>query len=211
MIPTGRVALAPPVVLSVRPITREDLPRLLGPRDRAQTRPQRLRASHHRVAELAAMGFRLTQIAMMTGYSYNRVASLLASPAMQELVAVKEASKAEMQAVVEDTFADYSQRNMLTAERMLFDRLDEADDNGDLLPVRDLIAITADRADRFGYPKKSTSVNLNVDFAARLEAVIARSAKARVAPPALVEDVGSPSNVPTRLGTPQPLLRRRVG
>lgn len=174
MIPRGKVA-SPVRVLSCRAITREDLPRLRGPRDKAMSYPKRLRDSHHRVAELLAMGMPLTQIGMLTGYSITRLGVLAAAPAMRELVACKVASKSEMVAVVNDAYAELATRNMLAAERMLSDRISEADDTGDLLPIKDLIAIAADRADRFGYSKRSTQVNVNIDFAARLESAISRA------------------------------------
>jgi hypothetical protein len=55
---------------------------------------------------------------------------------------------------------------MNKAERQLEDHLDTADERDELLPVRELVAITTDRMDRFGYGKKSMNLNVNVDFAA---------------------------------------------
>ena len=66
---------------------------------------------------------------------------------------------------------------MTKAERQISDRLDEADETGESLPIRDLVAVSRDAADRLGLGKKSTVTNLNVDFAAKLEAAIGRSAK----------------------------------
>lgn len=175
-LPRSRIP-RPVEVLAIRPIVREDLSRLVGPRDKSGAWPAKLRASHHRVAELLAMGFPLTDVALMTGYNYNRITTLARSPAMQELIAVKSATKAEMTREVYDAFAEYATGNMLAAERQISDHIAAADESGDLLPMRELLAIASDRADRFGYGKKSTNVNVNVDFAARLEAAIARSDK----------------------------------
>jgi hypothetical protein len=64
---------------------------------------------------------------------------------------------------------------MLKAERHIADQLDAADELGSVIPLRDLSRITADRMDRFGYGKHTTSTNINVGFAARLERAIQRS------------------------------------
>jgi len=102
------------------------------------------------------------------------------------------------------------------------DKLGEAEEAGETLPVRDLIAISRDAADRFGYGKKQTNVNVNADFASMLERTIDRSRKAR-----LIEGTTNPSTavaapsdpaggassggddlVPTEVVTP--FIRRRV-
>ena len=64
---------------------------------------------------------------------------------------------------------------MLVAERQIADRLEDAEEEGVKLPLKDLLAISRDGADRFGYGKKSAVLNTNVDFAAILEQAIARS------------------------------------
>jgi len=71
---------------------------------------------------------------------------------------------------------------------MISDKIDAAIEADEPLPMRDLIAITSDRADRFGYGKTQRNINLNVDFAAQLEAARKRSSGAR--PPRVIE--GSP-------------------
>jgi hypothetical protein len=141
------------------------------------TGPAKLRDAHHRVARLAAAGLRKTEIAQRSGYSYNRVCLLLASPAMQDLVA---RYRLRVDAAFErsqDEFFNLATANMLKAERQIADRLDDADDGAAALPMRDLVAISRDAADRFGYGKRETRVNLNADFAVELEKAIARSSK----------------------------------
>ena len=61
------------------------------------------------------------------------------------------------------------------AARMKRDYLEELDEAGERPTLRELHLITSDGQDRFGITKKSTNVNVNVDFAAKLEAAIARS------------------------------------
>ncbi len=162
-------------IAAIRPISRIDLPRLRQKRDSTGTFPGRLRDSHHFVARLLAAGFDNKRVAALTGYSQVRIQQLSSAPAMQDLIASYRAKIDESWAEVIDAYTDLAVGNMIAAERQLRDHIAEADETGDLLPVRELVAISADRADRFGYGKKSTSVNVNVDFAARLESAIARS------------------------------------
>lgn len=205
-IPRGKVPAPPPKIASIRAITREDLPRLRQPRDKAVSFPGRLRQSHHRVAELLAMGFGLSQVALLTGYSYNRVATLSTAPAMRELIAIKTATREEMQTIVEDSFREIHGANMLAAARHINDRIAELDEEGELLPIRDALNIVSDGADRFGYGKHTTQTNFNVDFAAKLEAAIARSKsppqiEGRANPP-------NPSPAPQSAAGPEPSSRQ---
>ena len=137
----------------------------------------KLRDSHLRMARLFASGLRNYEIAEITGYAYNRVSMLRSDPAMVERVArLREALDADWREE-QTTFESVAIRNMTAAERQLSDKLDEADAAGETLPTRELLAITSDRMDRFGYGKKNMNVNVNVDFAAKLEAAISRTKK----------------------------------
>lgn len=168
----------PSFVHEVRDLTREDLELLKVPRaSQALAFPAKLRDSHHRIARLVAAGLRTKDIAERTGYAQNRISTLCQSPAMQELVARYREKVEESFVDSIDAYYETATNNMLAAERQIADRLDEADAEGETLPMRDLIAISRDAADRFGYGKKATNVNINVDFAAQLERAIARSGK----------------------------------
>ncbi len=76
-----------------------------------------------------------------------------------------------------DAFYEVATSNMLKAEVMLADKLEAAEEEGTHLPTRDLIAISRDAADRFGYGKRQTNLNVNADFASLLEKAIQRSGK----------------------------------
>ena len=153
-----------------------DLERLKQPRYVAST-PQRLRDSHHMIARLTASGLRPGQVAAQTGYSRERVTALLSSPAMDELVA-QYRLKVDAEFVENaDTYFTLATSNMVAAERHIADAIAEADEAGELIPIRTALAISRDAADRFGYGKKSQQLNINVDFAAQLEKAIARSGK----------------------------------
>lgn len=185
-------------ILGIRPLKREDLEKLKD--ERASTpRVQRLRDPHHMLARLIAAGVRpLAVAAERSGYSYTRAQILTQDPAFQQLVAeyrevVTEAFVAEV-----DVLAQTAVSNMKKAERMLAEKLEEADEAGELLPTKDLLAITADRFDRFGYGKKNTTVNVNLDFAAQLERRLKRSS-------AVIEHQQGSS--PPSVGGEQPVRR----
>lgn len=168
----------PMKIESLRVITRDDLPRLVQKRNYISEGPQKLRESHHWIARLLAMG-KLTyrDIAKHTGYSESRIGVLAATPAMKELVAkYHDKFDHSFMEVVQD-FGAIATANLVHAERMLRDRLHEADEEGETIPVRDLIAIVSDRADRFGYNKKTTNVNINVELAGKMEGLRRRDAK----------------------------------
>lgn len=164
-------------LVSVRAMVREDLGRLAKPRSTLPV-PQRLLRSHHNIARFAALGLTNTKIAERTGMSRERVGLLLKSPAMVELVASYRSRIDECFIDSVDSYFEMATQNMLSAERHIADRIGDLEEEGELLPIRDALAISRDAADRFGYGKKSTNLNVNVDFAARLEAAITRSKKA---------------------------------
>lgn len=180
----GRLATHP-VVKSVRPLTREDLVLLKEPR--VKNAVGKLRDPHHRLARLIAAGVRIQDLPIRSGYSTQSISRFRADPAFQELVASYREKVLEAYAAGVEDYAEMVVGNAMKAERMLAEKLEDADDDGVSLPVRDLIAISRDAADRFGYGKRNTTVNVNVDFAANLER--ARRAQARVveARPAFAE------------------------
>jgi hypothetical protein len=200
-------AIAKPIKIhEVRELVREDLEVLRRPRHQIST-PQKLRDSHHRVARLVAAGLRVRDIAEKTGYSLARLDQLRKTPAFQELVAsyrnkVDEAYEQSM-----DDYYELIKTNAIKAERQIADRLDQADEEEDILPVRELIAISRDSADRIGYGKKQMQVNVNVDFAAQLEKAIKRSGKSIEAVPGVAIPLPTATQ-PQRLE--QPRLRRRA-
>ena len=194
-----------------------DLERLKQPRYVAST-PQRLRDSHHMIARLAATGLRPFQIAEQTGYSTVRVRDLLASPAMEELVALYR-KKVDAEFVEStDAYFTLATSNMVAAERHIADAIAEADEAGELIPIRTALAISRDAADRFGYGKKTQNLNINVDFADKLEKAIKRSGKTIEAVPVQASATSSlhspgppqaqPRHQSSTQGPPPRILRR---
>lgn len=213
----GKVMRSKPLQ-GCRELTREDLQRL--PEKRTDlTSPQRIRNSHHRIARLAATGLRNSQIAEECGYTSSRVSQLLASPAMQQLVAElqREVTQSFRESV--DEFHSLAVANMRQAELQIADLLGEAAEEGaEAIPLRTLDAIASSRMDRFGYSRQQTNLNVNVDFAAQLEKTIARSGKIidhpkaqRVVTPPLVEpEVAPAAGTDNVLSQPTPQAQPRL-
>ena len=141
-----------------------------------QTRITRLRDSHHLLAKLLAIGIPEREVCRQTGYTFERLRRLRLSPAFQELVAgYAQAAEPAVQEQLE-IFAELATKNMIMAQRMIADALEEADENGEPIPLKTLLAIAGDGGDRFGYPKRAMNINGNVtEFAAALERAAQRS------------------------------------
>ena len=165
-----------PRILSVRSMVESDLEALRQPSHR-QGLTRQLRDSHHTIARLFASGLKNGEIAERTGYAYNRISMLRSDPAMVELIAHYRALVTEAWREEQDNIAQMAVANLTKAERMIADRLDEAEEADQPIPLRELLALTSDRMDRFGYGKKTANLNVNVDFAAKLEAAITRTKK----------------------------------
>ncbi len=127
---------------------------------------QRLRESHHRICYFLSTGMTYREIADRTGYSLNRIAILANTPAVKEQVAVYRRQVLEPQLL-----ADREELKVaigLQQLRMIKDHMDDADESGELLPLRDLYA---------GYKaihgNSGATLNVNIGFAARLEAAVA--------------------------------------
>jgi len=181
-----------PEILSVRPLTREDLALIPEKREPIHGIVRRFRDPHHRVARLFASGLRVGEVVERSGYSYNRVKTLHDDPAFQQLIA-KYREKVDASFVANaDEFYDLATSNMRKAETMIAERLEKAEEEDIDLPLKTLVDISGDRMDRFGYGKRQTNLNVNADFASLLEKAIQRSGKtieavvnpsSRVAPP----------------------------
>jgi DNA-binding transcriptional MerR regulator len=164
----------PTRILSVRPLTREDLAQLALPQPR-QGIVKQIRESHHDVARLVVSGLMNVEIAERTGYSLARIGQLMASPAFQELVATYRGKVNDTWLASHDEAYSTIHRATRKAWRMVEEQLDEADETNEKIPLKTLLAVAADGSDRVGYMKKSATLNANIDFAKRLEEAIARS------------------------------------
>jgi hypothetical protein len=173
-----------PEILETRPLTREDLAILDQSRGASPTRSgsgvvQKLRDPHHRLARLIAAGLRGGELTMRSGYSQARIGTLMQNAAFVELVASYREKVTEAFVEEQEAFIELATSNMITAERMLAEKLEIAEEEGTLPSIRELMSIRSDSADRLGYGKKNMTINAKVDFAATMEAVYERTRKAR--------------------------------
>jgi len=176
----GRIKIIEPKLGPVRSLARADLSLLAQTRDTpAGSVVAKLRDPHHRIARCLASGMKQNEAAAICGMSYNRVHTLLKDPAFQDLVSKYRGQVDEAFVRSQDHFMEMATANMLRAESMIMEKLEDAEERGEFLPTRDLLAISRDAADRFGYGKKNTTLNVNADFAALLEAARRRSDAAR--------------------------------
>src|SRR6266545_4692895 len=127
----GRPAKRPSIE-GVRELTLEEV--RVMPRA-SVARVKALRDSHHMIARLLAIGLRYEEIAARTGYSYARIAVLALDPSIQDL-------KAKYTSVVDVTFHEnvdvyfsLATSARVKSMRQMVDRLDEADEMGEKLPL----------------------------------------------------------------------------
>jgi hypothetical protein len=187
-----------PEVSGIRELARADLNHLLIPRPPNQI--QTLRDNHHRVARAVASGMSNAEVAGVCGISIGRVVQLRADPAFRDLTAHYRAVLTDEWAS-QDTVIEFMRTNALKAQAMISDKLDDAAERNEFLPTRDLLGIAEFGADRTGYGKVNKNVNINVDFAAKLEQARSRSSRA----PALrqIEASGVPTS-PVPRSDPKP-------
>lgn len=214
----GHRPIAPvPEITNIREVSRGDLAHLTERREPRSI--QALRDNHHRIARAIASGLSNADVAATCGISISRVTTFRADPTSAELIAhyrgILTAEWAQ-----EDTVITLLRSNAAKAQAMLSDKLDEAAEKGEYLPTRDLLGIAELGLDRTGYGKVNKNVNVNVDFAARLEAARTRSDAARAAReiegeilprpvPVSPRSEGAQPNAPHRL-VPSPPIARRV-
>jgi len=138
---------------------------------------KRLRGVHHQMARMFASGMGTSEVADQLGYCVSRVSILRNSPAMEELVKhYMEDAHQEWLDVANIYYTNVIKRRNAT-ERLINDQIEAAEENGDEIPLRTLLALNADAADRTGYPKRSMAINVNVDFATQLDRAVKRSEK----------------------------------
>ncbi len=197
-----------PEVSDIRVLERADLVVLSQPRPAPQI--QTIRDSHHRMARAVASGLANAEVAAVCGVSISRVSLLRQDPAFKELVAHKRSMIDVEWAEAADPVVELLKSNALKAQAMISDKIDAAMEAQEFLPTRDLLGIAELGLDRTGYGKVNKNVNVNVDFAASLEAARKRSATARE--PRLIEATRSPSLSPQsgQDDRPSPALNRPV-
>ncbi len=204
----GRAIESLPEITDIREVTRADLSHLQAPRPQGLVKS--LRDSHHRVARAVAAGMSNGQVAETCGLSINRVSQLRSDPSFIELVAHYRSMLTEEWRETADPVSEYMRSNALKAEQLISDRLDKAMEEDETIPLSQLVQVTSDRYDRLGYSKVTKSVNLNVDFAANLEAARRRSAPVREVKTIEAPPLAGPQSAsgPIAPAQPRPSIRR---
>lgn len=210
-----------PEITNIREVSRADLSHLTQKREAGYV--QTLRDNHHRIARALASGMTNIEVAATCGIAVNSVSRFKADPTCADLIAhyrgILTAEWAQ-----QDTVVEYLRSNALKAQAMLSDKLDEAAEKNEFLPTRDLLGIAELGLDRTGYGKVNKNLNVNVDFAARLEAARTRSDAIRatreiegeVLPPVPASPRSAPetstASAPRRIVSPSlaPPIARRV-
>lgn len=165
---------------------------------------QRFRHSHHVVAMMFASGMELQEIIRRTGFPQRRLMLLYADPTYQELIEHYKKQTVEAFQSAGNEFMELMTGNALIAQRQIRDKLEKAEDLDELLPTKDLLAISSDAADRIGYPKQKESRDtLHVSFSDALDRAIERSGQAKVIDH--VETDASSSRTELRLSRPSEL------
>lgn len=137
----------------------------------------KFRESHHLAAKLFAAGLSGNAVAEKLGYGPNWIAQLNNDPAFQELIAKYRNLDTHMFLEARDEFYTQGTHTMMAAMRHTAGHFEEADEAGELVPLNQSQKVMADLADRFGYGKRETKFNVNVDFADALQRAIKRSGK----------------------------------
>ena len=211
----GKLARAP-VITSMRNLTREDLAILREKRPPPAPIKQ-YREAHHRLARLIAAALPDYKIAEITGYSITRICTFKQNPAGQNLIAVYRQQVAERDFNQFDEMRTALFSNMLRAEKQIEAHLDNSDETGELLPIKVLDRMVEMRADRTGFGKQTTNVNVNVGMGTEIDRAIAASGKATViegevvaTPRASPEERWSRSRPPVQSPPLALNIRRRV-
>lgn len=146
--PRGRVA-AEVEITSIEPLTLEDMEALANPSPVGYVQPalNRIRASHHRIAQLVADGNKDVNISLITGMSANRICILKSDPAFLELIAYYLDIKEKVYVDVHEKLADLG----TTALEEIRERLEE---DPSKFKTRELLEIVEKTYDRSAAPSK---------------------------------------------------------
>lgn len=167
----------------VRELGADDLAALDGVRTTPVQTLKRLRDRHHQLARAIVAGMAPPVAAAYAGITGGSIGILMKDPAFIELLAFYRSEAADAYKGLHEELASISMDAAGEIRRRLED--DEQIEKIPLATLQDLVKLGADRTG-FGPATKSTNVNVNVDFGARLEA-----ARKRVAERKLIDAVPS--------------------
>lgn len=133
---------------------------------------KRISDRHHTLARHIAGGMKPGEAAVICRYDVSRVSILLDDPAFQELLSFY---RAEVSAEYIDLHAQLAGLSR-TAAAELTTRLEDAPEDFSIGALMEVTKLGADRTGH-GPQSQSTNLNINVDFAAKLEAARRRVAE----------------------------------
>ena len=168
---TGRAPNLSATVM--RPLVQADLALLAEEKGSKPSAIKRLSDRHHALARNLAAGMGESEAAIIVGLTLSRVSILKNDPAFTELL---EFYRADVTRVYRDMH-EKLHGVATTALNILEERLE---DEPDSVSIPQLLEITKMGADRSGHGPQTTSLNINVDMAARLEAARKRVAMRQI-------------------------------
>lgn len=157
-----------PYIRDVRPMVRADIESLR--QLSARPRVAKLRDSHYQMIRMFAAGLTNAEVASQMGYTISRVSLLRNSPAIREQV---DRFHHHADATAQEAIDSIVRMQTEIAAKGLRQTLDKIED-GELSDSLTLRAVDS-ALDRIGYHRKSTKENINIDFAAKVEAAYHRS------------------------------------
>lgn len=153
-LPSGSLRM-PFTIREVRKLTQEDL--VAGERVKVAARPkqtlQKIRQSHHSMARMVALGKSNIEISEVIGVTPQRITTLKADPAFQELISYYQSMTDDVYVNVAERIAGFT----TDAMEVLHERILE---NPDAVKTDDIIKVISMGLDRTGYGPKSTQ-NIN--------------------------------------------------
>ena len=155
-----------------RELTEEDINELQEERGTQAAPIKKIRDRHHALARNLASGMSQNEAAISCGLSPSRVSILKSDPAFKELLAFYRTD-------VDNTYRDLHEKLSGLASDAADELTERLEENPETLSTGQLMEVVKLGADRTGHGPQSsnTTVNVNVDMAARLEAARKRVAE----------------------------------
>lgn len=162
------------LVSVVGPIRDADLALLQNNREIKPQLLKKITQRHHGLARSIASGVGHGEAAIIHGYELNRVSILMGDPAFVELVEFYKEK-------VDGAFVDVAEHMAALSKDALIALQERLEEDPEAFTNRELLAILSDMADRTGFGKQSTQVNVNYNLGARLELARKRALESRMA------------------------------
>lgn len=175
---------------------------------------QRIKERHRLLAKFVAAGLTRNEVAARMDMSPERVGQLMLDPAMQNLIVQLRQDSNVMAMTGMDEIAvlrSVSLQNAMRAALAMQENLNYYEDADERMPVSAAAKIFELSADRVGFGRHATNINVNVDFAAQLDRAIDRSRAVRTIDASPSSPGAAPQLAPSGDGRGQePAIQPRV-